>query len=347
MHFVPIEKLEPGMITVKRIYDENGVLMLNSNKVLTNYNISQIKKLGYQGLYIYDELSQLDSMREIIDEDIRRQTIKSLKVFNLDAVTFCANAIVNSLQEQKHICVELQELSNFHDYTYQHCTNVAILSATIGIGFGFNNEQLNNLTTAALLHDIGKLDIPTEILDKPSKLTEEEYNLIKQHSDFGYNKIKDNYNISSTIKVAVKEHHENQDGSGYPMHLKGDNIHIFAKIIHVADVYDALTSKRSYKKAYKPSEAIEYLMANVGNMFDINVVITFLKYIAVYPVGTKVVLSTGQEAQVIKQNISMPLRPVVAIDKNTIIDLLHDIDSLSIVIKDSNLEQEYENIFRI
>ena len=87
MHFVPIEKLEPGMITVKRIYDENGVLMLNSNKVLTNYNISQIKKLGYQGLYIYDELSQLDSMREIIDEDIRRQTIKSLKVFNLDAIT--------------------------------------------------------------------------------------------------------------------------------------------------------------------------------------------------------------------------------------------------------------------
>ena len=347
MHFVPIDKVEPGMITVKRIYDENGVLMLNSNKILTIYNIEKIKNLGYLGLYIYDELSSLDSVKDIIDEKTRRQAIKSLKVFNLDAVTFCANSIVNSLQKQDEICVELQELSNFHDYTYQHCINVAILSATIGIGLGLNNEQLNNLTTAALLHDIGKMDIPTEILDKPAKLTDEEFEIIKNHSNLGYEKVKDNYNISSTIKVAIKEHHENQDGSGYPLHLKGDEIHIFAKIIHVADVYDALVSKRSYKKAYKPSEAIEYLMANVGNMFDLNVVITFLKYIAVYPIGTKVVLSTGQEAQVIKQNIGVPLRPVVALDKNNVIDLCNDQDSLSIVIKDSNLEQEYENIFRI
>lgn len=191
------------------------------------------------------------------------------------------------------------------------------------------------------------MDIPPEILDKPAKLTDEEFEIIKNHSNLGYEKVKDNYNISSTIKVAIKEHHENQDGSGYPLHLKGDEIHIFAKIIHVADVYDALVSKRSYKKAYKPSEAIEYLMANVGNMFDLNVVITFLKYIAVYPIGPKVVLSTGQEAQVIRQNIGVPLRPVVALDKNNVIDLCNDQDSLSIVIKDSNLEQEYENIFRI
>lgn len=342
MHFVPIDEAEEGMINVKRLYDERETLLLNSNKPLTSSIIQKIKNLGYQGLYIYDDFAQYDNFNEIIDENTRRDTIKALKTFNLDSVTYFANEIVNSLTNEKHLCIELQELSNYHDYTYQHCINVAILSATIGIGFGFSNEQLKNLTMAALLHDIGKSDIPKEILDKTGKLTNEEFELIRKHPEYGYYKVKDNLDISSTIKIAILEHHENEDGSGYPRHLQGENIHIFAKIIHVADVYDALISKRAYKKAYEPAEAIEYLMSNVGIMFDLNVVLMFLKYIAVYPVGTTVHLSNGVLAQVVEQNNDMPLRPIVAY-KNTIINLM-DKKNYSLVIQGDMIEEAMSNL---
>lgn len=345
MHFVPIDKLSVNDIIVKPIYDERGILLLNSNKNLTQYNIDKIKHLGYQGLYIYDSLSKFDEFKEVINEAERREAIKSLKTLNLDAVTYFANTIVNSLISKENLCVEFQELSNYNDFNYQHCINVAILSATIGIGYGFNNDQLRNITLAALLHDIGKNDIDKSILDKPSRLTLEEYEIIKTHTKLGYDILKDKESISSTIKVAVLEHHENEDGSGYPRNLKGENIHIFAKIIHVADVYDALISKRVYKKAYEQSEAIEYLMSNIGIMFDMTVVLTFIKYIAIYPVGTIVMLSNGEQAQVVKNNSSMPLRPVVALLKNeTLVDLLNDEDSYSLTIVSSGIERIQEKI---
>lgn len=345
MHFVPINKISVNDVIIKPIYDERGILLLNSNIPLTKTNIEKIKQLGYQGLYIYDNLSKFDEFKEVIDEQQRREAIKSLKILNLDAVAYFANTIVNSLINRNNMCVELQELSNYDDFLYQHSINVAILSATIGIGYGFNNEQLKNITLAALLHDIGKNEIDKKILDKPSKLTLEEYEIIKNHSKLGYEALKNKESISSTIKVAVLEHHENEDGTGYPRNIKGENIHIFAKIIHVADVYDALISKRVYKKAYEPSEAIEYLMSNIGIMFDMNVVLTFIKYIAIYPVGTMVMLSSGEKAQVVKNNDNMPLRPVVALLKNEkLIDLLNDEESYSVTIISSGIERIQEKI---
>ena len=336
MHYVPIDNVNVGMTTVKNIYDNRGILLLSSNKKLSHDNINKIKQLGYQGLYIYDNLSKYEDFKEIINEETRINSINSLKSLDLDLITYYANEIVNSLTSENFLCVELRELSNFHDYTYQHCVNVAILATTIGIGLGFTNSQLENLSLAALLHDIGKCDIPSSILDKPGKLTDEEFEIIKTHSMLSYEKIRNNTNISATIKASVLEHHENEDGSGYPRHLKSNEIHIFAKIIHVVDVYDALISKRSYKKAHEPAEAIEYLMSNVGKMFDLSIVLTFIKYIALYPVGTRITLSNGKEAQIVKNNPNMPLRPVVALlDTEEIIDLYLNTDLYNLTIKES------------
>ena len=149
---------------------------------------------------------------------------------------------------------------------------------------------------------------------------------MKKHPMYGYNMLRDNYDVSSVARNAILSHHENEDGSGYPRALTGDKIHLFAKIIHVADVYDALTTKRVYKDAMNPADALEYLMGNAERMFDKELVATFLEYVAPYPLGVQVELSNGQKALVVKNNRNMLSRPVVRLNSGAKVDLMEHLD---------------------
>ena len=222
--------------------------------------------------------------------------------------------------------VETINLSTYDNYTYSHSVNVDMLSVILGVACGLRDDELRKLSQAALLHDIGKTCVPIEIINKPGRLTEEEYAEVKNHPRYGYNMLRDNYEVSSVARNAILSHHENEDGSGYPRGLTSEKIHLFAKIIHVADVYDALTTKRVYKEAMNPADALEYLMGNAERMFDKDLVATFMEYVAPYPLGVQVELSTGQKAIVVKNNRSMLSRPVVRLDSGTRVDLLERLD---------------------
>ena len=255
------------------------------------------------------------------------KTIKNLKKINLDECLYLANSMVDEIRSNENLIMETISLSSYDNYTYVHSVNVCILSILIGIGLGFNNENLEKLSQAALLHDIGKTKIPLEILNKPGKLNDEEFKEIKKHSEYGYELLKNNENISSVVRVSVLQHHINEDEkSGYPLYLLGNHLHQFAKIIHVADVYDALTSKRVYKDAMNPADALEYLMANVGTMFNLEIVKTFMKYIALYPIGIKVLLSNNEVATIYKNNSKCLARPMVKIQNGEIIDLYKNLN---------------------
>jgi HD-GYP domain-containing protein (c-di-GMP phosphodiesterase class II) len=142
------------------------------------------------------------------------------------------------------------------------------------------------LGVGALLHDIGKLKIPEEILKKPSQLTVEEFEEIKKHTTYGYEILKNFENISMESAFIALGHHERFDGSGYPLQLRGENIYQFARIVAVADVYDALTSDRVYRKKLKPHESVEYITSLGTDHFDKEIVDNFIKHIAVYQLGT-------------------------------------------------------------
>lgn len=321
MKYIQTQNLKSGMILASTIYDNKGNVLLKCNTLLKNNYINKIRNLGYDGIYVYEDNGIKDKM-SIISEETRIKTINNLKKYNIDECLFMANEIVEEIQSQKDIVVEMINLSSYDNYTYVHSVNVDVLSVIIGIGLGLKNEELKNLSTAALLHDIGKSCIDSDIINKPEKLTPEEYEEVKKHSFYGYNMMKSNPCISATVKNAIYSHHENEDGSGYPRGLKGDNIHLFAKIIHIADVYDALTAKRVYKEAMNPAEAIEYLMANAGKQFDLDIVNVFLKYVAPYPVGVTVMLSNGEKAIVVQNNKKMLSRPIVMTRDGKLIDLL-------------------------
>lgn len=332
MRFIPIEKIQPGMVIVKNIYDENGRKLLGRNKKMTAPLIDRIQSLGYPGIYIYDRYSEHEEFSEIINEEERIKMLHTLKEGNLEQIFFLSNKIVDDLLDMEEIHLDFNTLRHYHSSTYDHSLNVAIAAVTCGIGLELDNNQLRELALAAMFHDIGKECIPLEILDKPGSLTPEERAIINCHPEFGYEMLKERLEFPSTVRVSILQHHENENGSGYPRGLAHEDIYIYARIIHVADVFDALLAKRAYKEEFSALETIEYLMANCDHMFNYRVVATFLNYVTVYPVGVTVTLSTGARAHVIKNRNEFPLRPVVMTEDDTIIDLALDHNYLNVTI---------------
>lgn len=325
MRYVKAEHLEKGMVLVYTLYDNNEKVLLKANRKLTQNYINRIQQMDIMGLYVFED-DEITEHTPIVSEQTRLKAIKSLKKLNIDDCIYIANNIVEEIRESESMIVETINLSTYDNYTYTHSVNVDILSVVLGVACGLRDDELRKLSQAALLHDIGKTCVPIEILNKPGKLTDEEFEEIKKHPHYGYNMLKDNYDVSSVTRIAILSHHENEDGSGYPRSLTSEHIHLFAKIIHIADVYDALTTKRVYKDAMNPADALEYLMGNSERLFDKELVATFLDYIAPYPLGVQVELSTGQKGLVVKNNRAMLSRPIVRLDSGTLIDLMEQLD---------------------
>jgi HD-GYP domain-containing protein (c-di-GMP phosphodiesterase class II) len=310
MRFVPVSGLMEGMSVGKSLYDLNHKLLLAKGNVVTRTYIERIHLLGYQGIYIDDELSKEIEVKDVIRDELRMKAIQSIKdafIYTdlsskggqklvqqkMDITKMLITNIVEEIIENRDTMVNLIDLKFFDDYTFFHSVNVAVLSVLVGVELGLSREMLFNLGLAGILHDIGKIFIDKDILNKPSKLTAEEYAIMKKHSEYGYNYLKETYEIPSSAYVAVLQHHEQFDGLGYPAGKTKEEISLLGRIICVADVYDALTSNRPYRSQLLPSEAMEYIMANGGIMFDVNLTKIFARKVAPFPIGTYVRLSNG------------------------------------------------------
>ncbi len=327
MRYVGSKELKAGMIISSNLYDANEKILVKANTQLTQYIIDRLQRMEFDGVYVFEK-GDVEAARSIISDETRMKAINKLKKLDINACMFLANSIVNEIQSSESLLIEQTSLSSYDSYTYVHSVNVDVLSVVTGIGLGLKNDELERLSQSALLHDIGKCDVPLEILNKPAKLTKEEYEEMKKHPEYGLKRLreKDGDDVAAVVKNAVYSHHENWNGTGYPRGMKGEEIHKFARIIHVADVYDALTSQRPYKDSLNPSDALEYLMANSGEMFDIDVVNTFLKYVAPYPIGCTVLMSSGQQGTVIENDENHLSRPKVKLANGTKIDMMKKLD---------------------
>ena len=331
MRYITIEEAQPGMCLAYDLYDSMGRTMIGRGCELTASYIDKLRDYGFSGVYIDDELSKEIQIESSISEKLRTDGINCIKKSDIDHCAEIAAAIVDEILPRGEVSLDMLDLRSYDDYTYAHSVNVAVLCCVIGMGMQMNERDLNYLVTAALLHDLGKLSIPPEILNKPGRLTPEEYQIMKKHAEYSYKLLSNRWDISAHIKQTVLLHHENYDGSGYPQGLLGKEQSIFVRILHVADVYDALTSKRPYKKPYSPYEAIEYLMGACGIMFDKQVVEVFLEYVPLFPKGTKVNLSDGRTGIIFENAGKHNLRPVIMLDDGEKINLM-DKEHLNITI---------------
>lgn len=322
MRFIKIEDVKDKMILAHPLYDSHGKVLLNSNVSLTSRMIANLKERGFRGIYIYDSISHGIEVIDNVSPRTRIETLQMLQNKSLDDYMYIARGIVSDISKEKGIYTTLNLINNFDNDTYMHCLNVAVYAGTFGMVYGLPSERVELLVEAALLHDIGKSQIPLDILTKPGKLTEEERRIINNHPEYGYNILKDLNSISSVVRVSVLEHHENEDGSGYPNNYDHKKIYLFAKMIHICDVYEAMLAKRSYKNKLNPTEVIEFMMSKAGTMFNKELLEVFIKNIIPYPEGMLVKLSNEESAIVKKNNKDFPTRPIVVTLKGEVINLL-------------------------
>lgn len=332
MRYIAIEKLQKGMIVGRNIYDSEDRNLLAEGRVLNEDTIDRLVRLGYPGIYITDDLSKDIQIQEAITKELRNHAVESLQNLDVDNAMLAAENIVRQIIETEIITLDLVDLRTFDDYTFRHSVNVAVISCVIAMGMGYSHRKMVDLCVAAIFHDLGKMLVDKKVLNKPGKLNAMEIEIVRNHAKLSYDLICEKWNISQRVKQGVLSHHENEDGSGYPRGLMGDKIHPFAKIIHVVDVYDALSSRRPYKGACSFSEALEYLMGGCGTLFEKKVVEAFMNYVSIYPKGITVILSDKREAVVVKNHRHNKLRPKLRLMDGTILDLGEQNNNLNITI---------------
>ncbi|MDR0434317.1 MAG: HD-GYP domain-containing protein [Gracilibacteraceae bacterium] len=348
MRFVAINDARTGMTVGQDVFISSAdAALLTKGQQLTPRFIERMKDHGLPGVYVYDAnnptplvlnnqpiisprlkqegLTAIEHVFKAIEYSTSAEAVKVIR--QLDSVV---DNLIDSLSYNKGVLINIGDIKSYDDYTYHHSMSVSILSIAIGITLGIPRTKLNKLAQCALLHDIGKIFVPIEIINKPGKLTANEFREIKKHPLHGYSYIKENNIGTPDIGEIICNHHEKVDGTGYPRGLQGRDIHLYSRIISVADVYDALTSQRPYRTPSPPSEALEFIMGGSGTAFDYEVVRAFVAKVELYAVGSYVLLSNNEKARVLS---NLKNRPVVEIaGSGDIIDLYRNPNYLNVVI---------------
>lgn len=358
MRFVPANAIRTGMVNAKPLYGHNQEILLREGILLTPHHVQRIIALGYNGIYVEDYANEDIQYQEIINTELRMEAVSKIKKLFLEgahdnspqaiatrkkSLRITLDKLLDEILDNRHLMINMIDLKVFDDYTYYHSVNVTIIALVLGVSLGLGREELYRLGLSAMLHDVGKIMISKDILEKPGKLTPEEYDVMKTHPDEGYKYLKDVYDLPVTVYMSVRFHHEQISGNGYPLGRKGREIPLYARIISMADVFDALTSDRVYRKALSPSDATEFIMAQSGDMFDADLVKLFVRKVAPYPVGTAVLLSDHRVGVVMQNTENFGLRPMVKVVKhNTMLDAPYHLDMLAM----DNLDVTILNIYQ-
>lgn len=332
MKLVATKALKEHVKLAKPVINEFGQVLIQDQVPLTKKMIERLIELGVTFVYIEDENTKDIIMDSIVSDETRIKAIQTIKQeftnmadeirikksFNGEHLSKKVSKIILEIYEQimnnKDALTILTDVFLHDSYIFSHSLNVTIYTLRLALEMNFTEKQIMEIGLGALLHDVGKMFVPWEILNKPGKLTDEEFAIIKKHTTDGYVLLKDLPNISLLVAHCALSHHERLDGSGYPRGLKGDEIHQYAQIIGICDVFDAVTTNRVYRKrAMLPHEGLELLYAGAGTLYCEEYVRAFRNTIAIYPVGLQVKLSDGRSGVVIKQNPQISTRPVIRI----------------------------------
>lgn len=288
--------------------EQDGKILLRPNVVLKLSYIQKIKDLKYQFIYIMepgdDEQDILN--RESIKEDtlfrarglIKKyfNLLKQNKNVDITEIKNVIGDIVDQIIRNPNIVYNMVDIRSHDNYTYAHSVNVCVIAVMVGVALNLNRRQLETLGIGAILHDIGKLQIDNKILNKPTKLEPQESELVRKHARDGYELLRKKANVNFLASHIVFQHHEREDGSGYPRGLTGKRIHRFSKIVAVADAYDAMTSNRAYHKEITSLQAIEEIKREASRKFDPDVVEAFLRVVAPFPIGSTLIFNNGEKA---------------------------------------------------
>ncbi|QQE73515.1 HD-GYP domain-containing protein [Brevibacillus composti] len=334
MRFVSIRHAQPGMKVGRTVFTEDGKVLLGVGMTLTERLIQGLVRSGVDSLYIDDPRTEDIVVEDVIRPETRQvavetieKTVKQITNSNKLARKISLKemglhfqqafgSILDDLMQNKQMVTHLANISTHSPSLYHHSVNVAVLATAVGMSIGYNRSQLIELGVGAMLHDIGKVQLPAELLQKKERWNEAEMEIAKQHCMLGFNLLRKEHDISLLSAHICLQHHERLDGSGYPQGLKGKNIHEYAQIVGICDIYDSLTSPRPWRKRYMPQDALEYLMGAGGHLFEHRLINAFRSHIAIFPIGSSVVLNTGEVGVVCRVDPDYCHRPTIRIIKD-------------------------------
>ncbi|TCS77805.1 HD-GYP domain-containing protein [Pectinatus cerevisiiphilus] len=324
MIILPVARLRPGMTICQSVFDDKGLFLLRRGTKLSSFYIFKLKRAGIKEIAVAstNAYANYPLSEDIVCETTRIAAIKNLSntidhlekkgILLLDKLQSSISAIIREVTSNKQALVQLNDIRMYDSYTLVHSVNVSILSALIGSLLNLTHEEMEDLTLGAILHDIGKIAIPIELLNKKTPLTQDEFIFMKKHPVFSVQKLHEGGCFNANIIDIAGQHHEKIDGTGYPYGLRGNQIHLFAKIAAIADVYDALTSVRPYKKAYKPHISFTIMTSHSKGQFDTNLLQKFFDHVALYPNGT--ILKTNRGIAIVKESfLGKVLTPIIYI----------------------------------
>ena len=311
------------MLLARNMYDEKLDIAFKEGLKLKNDHIDRISKMGYPGAYILDACANDVTPEPIIPEEMYVGLVKAARGYLLKArddkdmkVTVSEEEhrevvmpVIEALKSRQKLIVETIDIKPFAGYDYFHATQVMLLSLLVGIKLNLEDRQLYDLAVSSLLHDVGNAFLPEDILNRPGVLTDEEFAMVKQHVQKGVDYMKNSYNLSPTACLGALQHHENYDGTGYPDNLKRKKISLFGRIIAIADVYDALVSKRAFRVAMYPYQALEVVEQRADRKFDPDIVALLGSVLAPYPTGVLVDLKSGERCIVSRNHYNDIKRP--------------------------------------
>lgn len=313
------------------LYDINGKLLLARGVVLNSQHIEQLVQNGYEDVFVVDQVdddaSQKQTRANLPQKTLPKvlsQSVDTMKdlMYRIsighrvkkDEVEETMNLILPEIIQTNNILGNLRLLREKDEYTLKHSVSVCVLATKLAQTMQIPEPSLKRLGLAALLHDIGKCKVPKEIINKPGKLTEVEFREIQKHPVYGYQIVKDMQLYDTQILTAILQHHEHHNGKGYPLSINHKKIHVYSRIIAVADVFDALTSTRVYRKAMPVFEALNQIICESIGHLDPDVSKQLFTYVLNVIPGEKVQLNNGQEVVVIMVNHDEPHRPLVKAD---------------------------------
>lgn len=345
-----VSDLIPGLEIGTAVITEDGTVALSEGTILTTSLIERLRQWGILTVHVCRESGNLLAFEEAAYADAETsgftakrlfaenyedtvislhktfETMRYLKEVPVDAMRAMAEETVCALTEAPGALNHLHMMQGYDDYTYQHSLNVAIITGLLGRWAGYTGTELRTLILAGLMHDIGKAQIPLELLNRPGKLLTSEMELMKRHTTRGYNLIKEHKDVPAGAVYGILQHHERMDGSGYPLGVPGTKIHPYAKIVAVADIYDAMTSERAYQKSSSPFEVVQTLVQQMFNKLDPEICTIFLNNVRDYFVGNVVALSDGRIAEVLYIAQFVGAKPIVRTQEGEFIDLEKRVD---------------------
>ncbi|MCX7571216.1 HD-GYP domain-containing protein [Tumebacillus sp. DT12] len=323
MRHVTLDQVQPGNVLARTIYSSDGRPLLNTGVQLTVGMLSTLRRLGVTYIYIQDARFQDVVVEEVVSEQTRREALNNFSTavqhiqnsgdFNTKQIQQTTGSVIDEILTNRKVLVNLSDIRTRDNELFMHAVNVCILSIVIGVNLKLNRAQLSDLALGALLHDIGKIELPDRLRKEEDKEVPQGLANDEKHTWRGYKRLRKKNEVSIVAAHVALQHHEFLDGSGYPRGISGDEIHLFAKIVAVANEFDNLINGSGDRKTMLPHEATEYLMSQAGKKFDHEVVIQFLRSVAVYPTGVSVKLDNGKVGIVVAQHKGLPARPVIRV----------------------------------